>query len=183
MRASNLKVRRRNAPSSPGFFCWGKNKEINLNYTQLIKRPREFQKFLIIFFTLIFLSGCTVKLVSSYDENTDKAVTQLQKDFETFFVTVESQSTKPECEYDNHKEFYQDSKVAISAIEVRAKALDKNEITVEQVGLLKDSLGMLEQLHKIDCLSPGQVASLRDSFNTSITSILKLELAKKRGAE
>lgn len=135
----------------------------------------------VLLVALTILSGCTIKLVSDYDENTDKAVTQLQKDLETFFVTVASQTGKPACQYDNHKKFYQDSAVAISAIEVRAKALDKNEITVEQVGLLKDSLNSLEQLHKLGCFTGNQVANLRDSFNTSITAILKLELAKKRG--
>ena len=131
---------------------------------------------------LIFsLSGCSITLISSYDENTDKAVTKLQKDFETFFVTVDGQAGLPECKYDNHKKFYQNSKVAISAIAVRAKAIPKNEITVEQVGLLEESLLSLEKLHKIDCFSNDQVVNLRSSFNTSITAILKLELAKKRG--
>ncbi len=98
-----------------------------------------------------------------------------------FFVSVESQAGLPQCKYDNHKEFYKDSKVAISGIEVRAKAIPKNEITVELVGLLSDSLISLEKLHKIDCFKSDQVSSLRSSFNSSITAILKLELAKKRG--
>ena len=122
-----------------------------------------------------------MKLISSYDESTDRAVTQLQRDIETFFVTVERQAGMPECEYENHVEFYQDSKVAISAIEVRARAIPKNEITIEQIALLKDSMDKLEQLHELGCFSPGQVENLRNSFNTSITAILKLELAKKRG--
>jgi len=137
--------------------------------------------FLFLLIASTALYGCTVKLISSYDENTDKAVTQLQKDFEKFFITVESQAGTNDCKHENHIKFYQDSTVSISAIEVRAKAMDKNEITVEQVGLLKDSLGSLEKLHKIGCFSKDQVSLLRDSFNTSITAILKLELAKKRG--
>lgn len=130
---------------------------------------------------LFVLSGCSVRLISSYDEKIDNSVTQLQKDFETFFVIVESQEGLPECEYKNHMKFYQDSKVAISAIEVRAKATPKNDITVKQVELLKDSLDKLETLHKLGCFTPGQVENLRTSFNTSITAILMLELEKKRG--
>jgi hypothetical protein len=139
------------------------------------------QAFLGIIVLIFSLSGCSITLISSYDENTDKSVTELQKSFETFFVSVDSQAGLPECKYDKHKEFYQGSKVAISAIEVRAKAIPKNDITVAQVGLLSDSLMSLEKLHKIDCFTNGQVSSLRSSFNTSITAILKLELAKKRG--
>ncbi|MGF1729494.1 hypothetical protein [Photobacterium kasasachensis] len=134
-----------------------------------------------IFILLIILSGCSVKLISNYDEGTDKAVTQLQKDLEFFLVTIDNQLGLPECKYDNHKKFYQDTYVSISAIEVRTKALDKNEITVEQVGLLKDSFSSMESLHKLSCLNHKQIELLRSGFNSSVTAILKLELAKKRG--
>jgi hypothetical protein len=144
-------------------------------------RSRLLKIFLALLVLSILFCGCTVKLISSYDENTDKAVTKLQKDFETFFVTVESQAGLPECKYKNHKAFYLDSKVAISAIDVRAKAIPNNEITIEQVGLLKKNIALLEKLHKLGCFTPGQVENLRNSFNSSITAILKLELAKKRG--
>ena len=79
-------------------------------------------------------------MISDYDEKTDTAVTELQKQVETFFVTVESQVGLPECKYEDHKSFYQDSKIAISAIEVRARALPKNEITIKMVGLLNLSV-------------------------------------------
>lgn len=138
---------------------------------------RVFVSFLVLF----ALSCCSIKLISSYDEKTDNAVTQLQKEVETFFVIIEGQVGLPECAYDNHKKFYQDSKVAISAIEVRARAIPNNTLTIEQIGLLKDSLDKLEKLHKLGCFSDDQVENLRNSFNTSFTAILKLELAKKRG--
>lgn len=138
---------------------------------------------LVLLIILTILSGCSVKFMSSYDENTDKAVTQLQKNFETFFVTLESQERiAAECKYSNHKEFYQDSTIAISAIDVRAKALDKNEKTVEQIGLLNTSLNNLELIHKIDCLDENGIKVMRNSFNSIFIAILKLELGKKRGS-
>ena len=146
-----------------------------------IKKPMLLQTFLVSLAFLIALSACSIKLVSNYDETTDKAVTELQKDFETFFLTVDSQAGLPECTYENHSKFYQSAKIAISAVEVRARAIDKNEITVEQVGLLKSNLTSLEKLHKLGCFTSGQVENLRNSFNSSFTAILKLELAKKRG--
>ncbi|MDP2713420.1 hypothetical protein [Rheinheimera sp.] len=130
---------------------------------------------------LLLLSGCTVKLISSYDEKTDNAVTALQKDVTLFFITVQSQAGSPECGYSNHIGFYQQAKVDLSAIAVRSKAIADNEITVEQVELLQDSLTALEQLHQLGCFTPSQVDNLRSSFDSSITAILKLELAKKRG--
>ena len=148
---------------------------------RLFKSSRFLKAFLGFLVLSILVCGCTVKLISSYDENTDKAVTQLQKDFETFFVTVESQAGLPECKYLKHKNFYLNSKVSISAIEVRARAIPKNEITIEQIKLLKKNLSLLEKLHKLGCFTPNQVENLRNSFNSSITAILKLELAKKSG--
>ena len=136
---------------------------------------------LIIGFYIITEAGCTVKLISSYDEKTDVAVSELHKRTETFFLTLESQEGLPECEYKNHTNFYKDAKVSVSAIEVRARAIPNNDITVEQIVLLKENISLLEELHKSGCLTREQIEPLRINFNTGFTAILKLELAKKRG--
>lgn len=129
----------------------------------------------------LLISGCTVKLISSYDEVTDKNVTALQTKTEAHFVSLESTEGLPECKYKYHKKFYDEAKVDVSAIAVRAAAIPKNEITTEQAELLSNNLDNLEKLHKIACLSKGQIAIVRNNFNSSFTAILKLELAKKRG--
>ena len=131
--------------------------------------------------TALALSGCSIKLISTYDETTDKTVTALQKKTETHLVALEAVEGLPECKYDKHKQFYDEAKVDISAITVRAAAIPKNEITTEQTVLLLNSLKGLEKLHKIACLSKDQIASLRTPLNSSFTAILKLELAKRRG--
>jgi len=127
------------------------------------------------------LSGCSVKLISSYDETTDKAVSALQRKTEAHLVALEAVEGLPECKYEKYKQFYEEARVDASAIAVRAAAIPKNEITTEAVTLLAGSLGSLEKLHKIACLSKDQIAPLRTQFNTSFTAILKLELAKRRG--
>jgi len=145
----------------------------------LVMKQNTMRLGLLLIFVLA-LSGCTVKLISSYDEKTDNAVTTLQKDMTQFFLTVESQTGLPECKYSNHIAFYRQAKVALSAIAVRVKAIEANELTIEQVELLQDSLSSLEQLHQLGCFTPNQVTNLRTNFDSSITAILKLELAKKR---
>jgi len=135
----------------------------------------------ILILLVVALAGCPVRFISNYDEKTDEAVTDLQKKVETFFVTAEGQAGLSECKYENHKAFYQEAKVAISTIEVRANAISMNDITLQHVRLLKDSLRKLEDLHKISCLSVAQIALLRSNFDSSFTAILKFELAKKRG--
>ena len=127
------------------------------------------------------LSSCTVKLVSGYDETTDRAVTDLQRKTEAHLVTLESVEGLPECTYENHKQFYDEAKVDISAITVRAAAIPKNDITTQESQLLGSQLENLEKLHKIACLSKDQITLVRTHLNTSFTAILKLEFAKRRG--
>lgn len=127
------------------------------------------------------VSGCSIKLISSYDETTDKTVTALQKKTEAHLVALEAVEGLPECKYEKHKQFYDEAKVDVSAIAVRAAAIPKNNITIEQAVLLSSSLDNLEKLHKIACLSKDQIKPLRTQFNSSFTAILKLELAKRRG--
>lgn len=127
------------------------------------------------------LSGCTVKLISSYDETTDRTVTALQRKTEAHLFTLETVEGLPECTYDHHKPFYDEARVDISAITVRAAAIPKNEITTKETILLSNNLENFEKLHKIACLSKDQITLLRTHFNSSFTAILKLELAKRRG--
>jgi hypothetical protein len=130
---------------------------------------------------ILATSGCAVKLISSYDETTDIAVSALHKKTETHLLKLEALDGLPECKYENHRAFYEQAKVEVSSIAVRAAAIPKNEITTEQVTLLAKNVDTLEKLHKIACLSREQVMPLRIQFNSSFTGILKLELAKRRG--
>lgn len=129
------------------------------------------------------LVACNVTPVSRYDETTDLAVTQLHKDFESFLITLETEAGLTECSYDNHAAFYQMLNVEVRSIQIRANAIPDNALTIEQIDLLADSLQKMAQLHQIRCLDPGIIASLRSSFDSHITAILKFELGKKRGAE
>ncbi len=157
--------------------------------TTFLRSERMLPRLGLVVAMLVALSGCTVKLISNYDEQTDKEVTAFQKKVESFLVKLEGLDGSPECTYDYHKSFYEDAKVEVSSIQVRAAALPQNAITTEQVDLLSRSLGSLEELHKgkikkgigKNCISKDEIQPLRESFNTSFTAILKLELAKKRG--
>ena len=133
-------------------------------------------------FCVILLTGC-VKFIATYDPKTDAAVTELQRKFETFFVELESQVGTDEASYKNHIEFYKEVKVDISAIKMRASAIPQNEITLRQVSLLEENFKHLEETHRDGILDIEVVKVPRDDFNTALSNILKLELAKKRGEE
>lgn len=141
---------------------------------------------------LLAMSGCTVKLIASYDETTDQNVTALQRKMETFLTELETKDGLPECSYSNNSAFYTEAKVDLSAIKVRVDAIPNNDITAEQIVLLTSSLNDLQALHQLKdkktttegelkCVSSDEIKALRSAFNASFTAILKLELAKKRG--
>ena len=144
----------------------------------------KFKLYVLPFLFLLLFSGCTkIQLIASYDEETDTAITQLQRKFETFFVELEDDVGTQKAAYENHNQFYKTLRVDISAIKLRVAAQPRNEITLEQVELLEDNVDLLIQLHRggIDSIELVDIA--RGNFNTALTNILKLELAKKRGQE
>jgi len=125
--------------------------------------------------------GCQVKLIADYDETIDKAITALHRKTETFLIQAQQNIGSPNWEYENRKDFYNKVKVDISVIQVRTRALPKNEITIKQLNLLAKNFETLESLHRNGKFSKPVIENLRGSFNASFTAILKLEMAKKRG--
>ena len=127
------------------------------------------------------LAGCSgIRLVADYDEQTDISITAFQRKIETFLTGLERNAGKPETRYEANVKFYDEAKVDLRVARVRAAAIPKNDLTVQQLDLLLDSLVTLEELHK-GGIAPQQIAPLRSAFNTSCTAILTLELAKRRG--
>ena len=126
----------------------------------------------------LLMCACSLVQTSPYDSSTDKALTRLHKQTAQFFIVV---SDPAHCGYDDHLEFYHESRVALSGLQVRASAMAKNRFTVEQLELLFFSFSNLAQLHQLGCFTPDQVEGLWVSFDASFSAILRLELAKKYG--
>ena len=136
----------------------------------------------LMFICFVSLSGCvTVNMMSDYDEATDKAVTAVQRKFETFFVELESQIGTDAATYENHTSFYKEIEVDISAIQLRVDALPNNRITSKQVKILGENIDLLKEFHEDGIVAVEAIEPVRTSFNTALSSILRLELAKKKG--
>lgn len=136
---------------------------------------------LVLTCLLLLLQGCAVRLVSDYDEVIDQAVMALQRKTAAHLFGLQTLASGPGCKYDMHKAFYEEAKADVSAIEVRAGAQPNNDLETQQVQLLANSLESLEQLHQIGCISPEQIKPLLIQFNVQFTSILRFELARRRG--
>ncbi len=136
---------------------------------------------LVLFFST--LQACALVPTTPYDSSTDKSITRLQKRTAQHFVALAALQGAGPCDYAEFTDFYDDSAVAFGGLLVRAKALPRNGVTVEQLLLLQSSFESLAKLHLLGCLSPVQVVDVWRSFDTSFSAILRLELAKKYGRE
>ena len=135
----------------------------------------------IVSLLILMVSGCTnIRLIADYDEQTDVAVTQVQRKLEQFLVSLERNIGREEASYSRNTKFYDDIRVDLSAIRVRATAIPDNDRTVQSIRLLIDTVDNLEKLHQLG-LAANDIPPIRTAFNVSCTAILKLELAKKRG--
>jgi len=136
---------------------------------------------LVVALIMLVLSGCSnIRLIADYDEQTDAAVTQIQRKMEQFLISLERNMGKDEASYARNTRFYDEVRVDLSAVRVRAAAIPENGIIIQQLGLLSDNLVNLEKIHKLG-ISANDIPPIRTAFNVSCTAILKLELAKKRG--
>ena len=150
---------------------------------RLEMKREQYKRLLAICLCIIILgllvSGCSIRLIAEYDQKIDDSVTALQKKTETFLIKLERTCQKPEGEYSNHISFYDEAKVELSALQVRADAIALNELTSVELKDLQDSFEKMEEQHKLG-FTPIVVAKTRDILNTHFTAILKLEVAKKR---
>lgn len=131
------------------------------------------------------LGGCAapVKLVGDYDEHLDKGVSQLQKDVETFLVKLESSAEKPTDKVESYginRKVYDDFRVAVSVLRVRADSVEHGGFTVEMLDKLSKNLTRLEEMHR-EGLAKAEIKVNRDGLTAQFRAILTFELAKKRG--
>ncbi len=133
-------------------------------------------------FLLILVTSCSsIRLISEYDEITDKAVTAFQEKVSKTFVKLESEVGTDQVKYENYKQFYQEAKVDLNTLKIRADAIDKNKIVQEQIVELTKMLDNLEKLHKTGFSSIDQIKPLKQPFNSAFTAIIKLQMGLKRG--
>jgi hypothetical protein len=127
-------------------------------------------------------TGCSVSLVSRYDEQIDRTATRLQRMMDAFLTRLENlPANDAERGYPANKEFYLQYGVDLRSLKVRASSLERSSITVEQVERMEASLEQLRSAHESqNRLSPPAIREFRNLFNIAWTAILTFELAKKR---
>src|SRR6185437_13170239 len=131
------------------------------------------------FLLTLALPGCmSVRLIGEYDATIDQGVTALQQQAELHYARMNADPLAPVDE-----NFYQQMSASIAVLHTRATALPKYELIARQLELLQSSFDDQYQLDKISKRPlPRQLfATAQRGMETSIGSILRLELALKRG--
>lgn len=131
---------------------------------------------LVLGLIAMVFTGCTVTLISSYDETTDKGVTDLQKSVDALVAQLD-QSSVPD--YTGTKKSYDGIRSDLNSLRLRNEARPKNSLTVKQLDELRAILDGIETQHKAGAFNQPMVAPTRDALNRTFRAILKLELEKK----
>lgn len=138
---------------------------------------------LLSFVTLCLFSCNAVHLISEYDEVTDKSITALQEKVSSFFVDMSENLGTEKANYTHYQPFYREVKIKLTTLQIRANAMEKNEITQEQLRALKQLMSDLEAMHKTGFPNQATLDLSEQACNRAFTAILKLQLALKRGKD
>ncbi len=88
--------------------------------------------FCAIICVLIFSVGCTsIKLIADYDEVIDSSVSEFQRNMETHLIKLERNIGTDDASHENSIDFYDEARVELSSIRVRAAAIPKNDLTLK----------------------------------------------------
>lgn len=151
---------------------------------------------------VLLLAGCQVARVSTYDPETDRGITELQQHIDAYLTTLEMLAENPKstaalkqfCDPGQFTDVYQKLNAKLRTLTLRNEARDRNQLTVDQLHLLRENLSNLQSQQKLRyategalpgdrCLGAGQLQVNRNSLEQIIRAILTLELAKREFRE
>jgi hypothetical protein len=140
---------------------------------------------------LAFLTaGCAVRLIAERDDALVEKTLQVHEQFERLLVALEEAAATEnphDGAYGNHAAAYTELLVQLRVMEARTTSVAKNGITTEQVGILRDSVAAMRDLHRANSaknppreLSLDLLTTLREPFVQQIRAILVLQQALDR---
>jgi len=131
-----------------------------------------------LFVAATTFTGCKLRLIGDYDETIDKGVTDFQQQAELYFAKLKA---NPNTAYD--ESVYSDLGARLAVLKTRASALPQYGIIAQQIANLKKQVDDMQELDKISSRPlPSIITGGAESgIDVSVASILKLELALKRG--
>lgn len=134
----------------------------------------------VAFFIALFCSCLHVKLVGDYDEITDRKLTEMQLNFALHFNKLERVITTEKADYSHYIEFYDLVKAEVDVLKIRAAAIAKNKIVIEQLKLLDSNISDLMLLHQIGFSSAKEISLLKSAFDEAFGAMIFYQINLKR---
>jgi hypothetical protein len=133
---------------------------------------------------LLAVTACQVRLVSGYDEATDRLANSLEAKIDNKFqswIRMPAASTGLRYDDKENRDFYSEVSADISVLESRAKAQPSNQTTISMIETIKSTMDMIEALHKEhQTVSPAALQNAQDQIDFEVQRLISFELAKKR---
>lgn len=130
----------------------------------------------------IFVTGCAVRYVATYDPAIESDALELRSELNTFFDDLQCTAGTPEGAYDRYASQYADLHTRVGDLQARAALQSRNQLTHDSLTLLADNLNVLETAHR-EGLTAAEVPVLRQLLDTQVQMLLQLEAAKKPAPE
>ena len=154
-----------------------------------VRRPADLAQIgqlvrLLLIYLLVAaaVTGCQVKLISDYDETTDRMASSLQKMIDDKFGEwLRLPPDSPALKYDANRAFYATVDGDLRSLRSRALAQPLNQDTITIVDSIISSMKTVEDLHRrAGTISAAALASVENQLDFQFQQLIKLELAKKR---
>lgn len=136
--------------------------------------PRAF-----LFAALLVSVGCAVRLIGDYDDTLDRGVTAVQQQTELYLMHLRS---APGAPFD--RAFHDSVAANLVVLKTRATSLPRYGIVAQQIGNLQAQFADFRRLDSSMArpFPASTIGTVESSIAVSVESILKLELALKRGS-
>jgi hypothetical protein len=145
-------------------------------HTKSLKTPifgtKSLETSLLLLVCAMLLCSCGTIKFQYYDETTDKGLTSLHADINSFLTSYKANKS---LDYNLPIDKFLDQ---VSALQLRARSRKSNEIQVAQLSVLKDSVIGLKTMFPLN--SDETTELLRNLIESAIEPILQAELSKVR---
>lgn len=140
---------------------------------------KSYSIFFLLLLSVVFLTGCSMKLVANYDPQSLTQLEIINKEIDLIYSRME---LLPESQriYSKFQHDYLKIDVDIRAYDRRQKMREKNEESIKQAAILASLWQQDMQIHKQkNTLSDFMIKRRKAQYQRLISSMLEAEMAKQ----
>ncbi len=144
-----------------------------MNTNSVVQRSLRYPLWIL---TLLLFVGCSISLISKYDQVIDQGITDAQKKMDLLLIQKQRVPAQP---YDNGA--YESLFADLQSLQTRAASVPKNSQTSTILSLIIAQVQIIKTTDSSGKGSPAFFATAQTTIDQNCQNALTLELAKKRG--